>query len=76
MPPPQLVKPHNRQCLNCPPSTLPQAFSAFYHAYKFLQRATGIKVATPSQMDMAVRTLCGMSLSEVTLPGLPKCLLR
>ncbi|XP_048876665.1 ectonucleoside triphosphate diphosphohydrolase 2-like [Brienomyrus brachyistius] len=41
------------------------AFSAFYHAHRFLQRATGIKVTTPSQMDTAVRTLCAMSLSEL-----------
>lgn len=42
-----------------------QAFSAFFYLHAFLERITGIKVSTPSQLEQAAKTVCQMTYSKV-----------
>lgn len=42
-----------------------QAFSAFFYLHSFLERMTGIKVSTPSQLERAAKTVCRMTYYEV-----------
>ncbi|KAL4609393.1 ectonucleoside triphosphate diphosphohydrolase 2-like [Arapaima gigas] len=41
------------------------AFSAFYYIHRFLQHVTGLTVATPAQLEGAVRSVCSMSLKQL-----------
>ncbi|XP_070706875.1 ectonucleoside triphosphate diphosphohydrolase 2 [Pempheris klunzingeri] len=43
------------------------AFSAFYYMHSFLLRITGISVITPSQLEEASRTVCGMTFDQMLL---------
>ncbi|XP_075935777.1 ectonucleoside triphosphate diphosphohydrolase 2 [Anarhichas minor] len=43
------------------------AFSAFYYSHSFLQRATSITASTPSQLEEASKTVCGMTFKEMLL---------
>lgn len=42
-----------------------QAFSAFFYLHSFLERITGNKVSTPSQLEQAAKTVCQMTYSQV-----------
>lgn len=43
------------------------AFSAFYYIHSFLQSTTGITVSTPSQLEEAAQTVCGMTFKQMLL---------
>ncbi|KAJ8413857.1 hypothetical protein AAFF_G00064550 [Aldrovandia affinis] len=41
------------------------AFSAFFYTHLFLQRTTGIVVASPAQLEKAAHSVCNMSFEEM-----------
>lgn len=43
------------------------AFSAFFYIHSFLQRITGIAVSTPSQLEEAAKTVCGMTFNQMLI---------
>lgn len=45
--------------------SLPQAFSAFYYIYYFIQQTTGITVTSPKLLEEAAVKICSMSFNEV-----------
>ncbi|XP_051517957.1 ectonucleoside triphosphate diphosphohydrolase 2 isoform X2 [Myxocyprinus asiaticus] len=42
------------------------AFSAFFYTYSFIQKASGITISSPAQLEDAVRNVCNMSFLEIT----------
>ena len=42
-----------------------QAFSAYYYVHLSLQRTTGVTAQTPSQLENAAETQCGMTFNQV-----------
>ncbi|KAI4816849.1 hypothetical protein KUCAC02_009150 [Chaenocephalus aceratus] len=43
------------------------AFSAFYYVHLSLQRTTGVTAQTPSQLENAAETQCGMTFNQLLL---------
>ncbi|XP_051965740.1 LOW QUALITY PROTEIN: ectonucleoside triphosphate diphosphohydrolase 2 [Xyrauchen texanus] len=41
------------------------AFSAFFHTYSFIQKASGITISSPAQLEDAVHNVCNMSFQEM-----------
>ncbi|KAK9974963.1 hypothetical protein ABG768_023027 [Culter alburnus] len=42
------------------------AFSAFFYTHSFLQKAAGIKVMSPADLEDAARVVCNMSFQEMS----------
>ncbi|XP_037609743.1 ectonucleoside triphosphate diphosphohydrolase 2 isoform X1 [Sebastes umbrosus] len=43
------------------------AFSAFFYVHAFLQRTTSITASTPSQLEEASKSVCGMTFKQMLL---------
>ncbi|KAK7896128.1 hypothetical protein WMY93_021453 [Mugilogobius chulae] len=41
------------------------AFSAFFYTHSFLQKVTGVTVTTPSQLEEAAKTICGLNFNQL-----------
>lgn len=43
------------------------AFSAFFYTHSFLQKVTGVTVTTPSQLEDATKSICGLNFNQLLL---------